>query len=105
MNSFRCKRCGACCKQPGFVYLTQADVDRLASFFRIDPYQFTEQSCVLLDRKHLAMKKHPDETCLFLRPDGCSVYAARPAQCREFPLSWKTERTLQYCEGMKKGKG
>jgi len=102
MKNFRCQRCGTCCKQPGFVYLKAGDVERLATHLAIDVYQFTETYCLLMDRQHLVLKKRSDETCLFLGGSGCSVYDARPTQCREFPLSWKTERSLNYCEGLKK---
>ena len=102
MKNFQCQRCGVCCRQSGFVYLTEGDAERLAARLGMDAYLFAETHCLLLDRKHLALKKHPDETCLFLRPDGCAVYEARPVQCRDFPLSWKTERSLSYCGGLKK---
>ncbi len=68
----------------------------------MDIYRFTETYCLLLDRKHLALKKNPDETCLFLGPEGCSLYPARPEQCRDYPVRWKTERSAGYCEGLKK---
>ena len=102
MTVFQCQRCSACCRQPGFVYLKEEDTERLAACLKIDIYQFTGTYCLLMDRKQLALKKNPDETCLFLGASGCTVYAARPAQCRDFPLSWKTERSQNYCEGMKK---
>jgi uncharacterized protein len=102
MTSFQCQRCSACCKQPGFVYLKEADAERLAGYLEMDIYQFTGTHCLLLDRKHLALKKNSDETCLFLSVAGCRVYEARPIQCRDFPLSWKTEKSLAYCEGLKK---
>jgi Fe-S-cluster containining protein len=77
-------------------------VERLAAHLKRDVYSFTEAHTLLLDRRHLALKKNPDETCLFLGPEGCSVYEVRPAQCREFPLNWKTEKSLNYCEGLKR---
>jgi Fe-S-cluster containining protein len=102
MSHFHCQRCCACCKQPGFVYLKGEDAERLASCFGMDVYRFTETHCLLMDRQHLTLKKNPDETCIFLEPTGCRVYEARPQQCRDFPLSWKTGRSLDYCEGLKK---
>ena len=102
MNTFQCQRCGACCKQPGFVYLKEGDAERLAARLGMDIYQFTEKNCLLINRQHLVLRKHADETCLFLKDEGCAVYAERPAQCREFPVNWRTERSLIYCEGMKK---
>ena len=102
MNTFQCQRCGACCRQPGFVYLKEGDTGRLAGHLGMDVYQFTGEECLLLERRHLALKKRPDETCRFLGARGCEVYEARPAQCRDFPLNWKTEKSLKYCEGLKK---
>lgn len=101
MKNFQCRRCGACCRQPGFVYLGEGEAERLAACLGMDVYTFTETLCLLQDRRHLALKKNPDETCLFLTPEGCKVYEARPVQCRDFPLKWKTERSPGYCAGMK----
>jgi uncharacterized protein len=101
MKNFQCQRCGACCRQPGFVYLASGEAERLAGRFGMDVYDFTDAHCLLLERQYLVLKKQADETCLFLGEEGCSIYDARPAQCREFPLSWKTTRSLGYCEGLK----
>lgn len=102
MAHFQCRCCCACCRQPGFVYLKEEDAVRLAAYLQMDVYQFTETQCLLLERKYLVLKKHSDETCLFLGVHGCKVYEARPAQCRDFPLNWKTEKSLEYCEGLRK---
>lgn len=103
MPAFQCRRCNACCYQPGFVYLKEGDAERLAAHFGIDVYQFTGMQCLLLERKHLVLRKHPDERCIFLGDNGCTVYDARPAQCRDFPLGWKTEKSSDYCKGMREG--
>jgi uncharacterized protein len=102
MSDFSCQRCRACCEQPGFVYLTEEDAARLAVHLGVEIYHFTETYCLLMDRRHLVLQKRPDETCIFLEANGCEVYSARPAQCRDFPLAWKTEKSLSYCKGMKK---
>lgn len=101
MNTFPCRQCGACCRQPGFVYLTHEDVERLAAHLKMDVYGFTEAHCLLQGRRYLALRKHADERCIFLQPGGCEAYEARPSQCREFPSKWKTERSPGYCEGLK----
>lgn len=97
---FQCLQCGACCRQPGFVYLREEDVMRLAAHLQMELHPFTEKHCLLLDRRHLVLKKHGDETCIFAALEKCSVYAGRPDQCRDYPLKWKTERSSSYCKGL-----
>lgn len=104
MTPFSCRQCGACCKQPGFVYLAEGDSERLAKALEVDVYAFTEQYGILLDRKHLALRKHQNESCVFLTSDACAVYDARPRQCRDFPVGWQTPRSLGYCKGLKDSK-
>ena len=100
MSDFECQGCGACCRQPGYVYLLQGEAEALAQYLCHDIYFFTDTYCELLNRQHLVLRKHSDEACVFLEEGKCSVYEARPAQCRAFPLGWKTERSLNYCKGL-----
>ncbi|MBU9889481.1 MAG: YkgJ family cysteine cluster protein [Candidatus Omnitrophica bacterium] len=101
MEQFQCQRCGACCRQPGFVYLSETDVTRLAAFLGAEVYAFTDSYTLLWERRYLALKKNADETCFFLGAEGCKVYDARPDQCRDYPLKWKTKRSTAYCAGLK----
>lgn len=84
-----CRRheCRACCIDTEMPLLP-ADIERLAS---------------LTGRSVQAFSVHDDETgetrlrnvggqCVFLGPVGCTVYAARPAGCRIYPLVYDAER-------------
>ncbi len=102
LREFKCARCNECCKQEGYVYLLPGEADQIAEFLKIDPFDFANKYCELLDRTRLVLKKYPDETCIFLTDQGCSVYPARPKQCREFPIYWRTAKSFSYCEGLKK---
>lgn len=102
-EAFVCRQCGACCKQPGFVYLTEEDARNLAEEKKMDVYEFTGEHCILLDRRYLVLKKNPDEACIFFDGQRCLVYETRPRQCLDFPTAWKTEKSLFYCEGLKTG--
>jgi len=49
-----------------------------------------------------------DKKCSFYKPDACSVYEARPSQCRSFPYwleNMKYEDRLmeasEYCPGIR----
>jgi Fe-S-cluster containining protein len=60
--------------------------------------------------ERLSLKEKSNFDCVFWK-DGCSVYAARPLQCRTFPFwssilvssgSWKIARS--GCPGMGRGR-
>ena len=107
---FECQRgCTACCTQRGFVYLTEADVERAAAFLNMTAAAF-EQKYVFRS-KHLRRLRISQETrCFFLHDGGCAIHSVKPTQCRTFPWwpellddrrEWK--KTAQYCPGIGKG--
>jgi Fe-S-cluster containining protein len=99
MPSFRCKQCGSCCRQTGYVYLANGEAENLAAYLGMELYDFTDRYCDVLEKRHLVLKKYTDESCIFLDENRCRVYAARPAQCRDFPLKWDTIKRRAYCRG------
>ena len=109
---FECRGSGKCCTsrgQYGYVYLTLKDRRRLARGLRLPTAVFTRRYCALTDGSwHL---KRPHEDCAFLEGKKCTVYGARPEQCRTWPFwpenmgarTWSREiRT--FCPGIGKGK-
>jgi Fe-S-cluster containining protein len=102
LERFACRRCNLCCRQPGYVYLSPAEAGAAAAYLGLDPYDFTERFCEIQDRNRLILKKLPDESCVFLTDSGCSIHPAKPGQCRDFPVKWRTLRSLEYCEGLKR---
>ena len=101
LQAFECRRCNECCRQPGFVYLSEAEAEEAAAHLGIDPFDFVNQFCELQDRRRLVLKKQPDEACVFLSAAGCSIHPAKPAQCRDFPTRWRTPQSFSYCAGLK----
>ena len=101
LEQFQCARCNECCRKPGYVYLEKDEPESMAAFLRINAFEFVNLYCDLLDRRELVLKKNPDESCVFLTSKGCLVHPAKPRQCREFPVRWRTAASLDYCEGIK----
>ena len=107
---FECQPgCTACCEQKGFVYLTPADLARVAEFVGMTPAAFERKFCYRT-RNLLRLRVPRDSNCHFLREGGCSIHPAKPTQCRIFPFwpelvesrrEWK--KTAHYCPGMGKG--
>lgn len=112
MNGFRfaCQAgCTNCCRQQGYVYITEADLKRAAKFLRMSAAEF-ERTYVYRTRHLLRLRKPRGTQCHFLRGNGCSIHPAKPTQCRAFPFwpelvgdrkAWK--EAAQYCPGMGTG--
>ncbi|MDR1787246.1 MAG: YkgJ family cysteine cluster protein [Treponema sp.] len=84
---FTCKRCSDCCRhESGYVFLSQDDVRRLARCLRMTDEAFLAAYCRKVDgASRLSLKEKADFDCV-LWNDGCTVYEARPLQCRAFPF-------------------
>jgi hypothetical protein len=107
---FECQPgCTECCRQKGFVYLTEADLLRAAEFLGMSPRAF-ERKYVYRTRNRMRLRVPLAASCPFLLGEGCSIHPAKPTQCRIFPywpelVESKREwaKTAQYCPGIGKG--
>ena len=110
---FACIGCHYCCRhEPGYVFLTRRDLDRLLAHTGLDEGTFIERYGVVVDLgivKRISLSEKPGHDCVFWN-DGCTVYEARPLQCRAYPFwssvlatrdSWKEEG--RYCPGIGSG--
>ena len=96
---YECQRCTACCRWPGQVRLTEAEITRLAAFKNLSEAAFIEQFTRLRwDRGGLALQEKPDGGCVFLDGDDCAVQAVKPQQCRDFPNLWNFPGFQQSCK-------
>ncbi|WP_077406666.1 YkgJ family cysteine cluster protein [Cellulophaga omnivescoria] len=77
-----CLTCANCCKTTGPLF-TNADVERIAKFFRQKPQQFIQNYLRVDEDNDYVLQSVP---CTFLGSDNyCSIYDVRPKACREFP--------------------
>ena len=98
---YECQRCTACCRWPGQVRLTEAEITRLAAFKGLSEAEFIQQFTRLRwDRGGLALQEKPDGGCIFLASDDCSVQAVNPQQCRDFPNLWNFPGFEQSCRAL-----
>lgn len=101
-TTFQCARCGECCRVPGQVHLTEADIARLAAQLGLGESDFIQQHTELArDRRDLALKAKPDGTCIFLEGAACIVYPARPQQCAGYPVEWNNPDWPKPCWGVR----
>lgn len=100
--SFKCRRCGTCCKWPGYVRLFSFEVEAIAIFLGITVYEFTDKYTVLThDRCNLSLIEYPDGKCIFFNEENaeCLIEAVKPQQCKKFPLEWNFKGWEQECAG------
>ncbi|CAH0999719.1 hypothetical protein LEM8419_01019 [Neolewinella maritima] len=77
-----CLSCANCCKTTSPIF-RDIDIDRLSRHLGIRPGELVEQYLHLDAEGDYVLNVAP---CPFLGPDNyCSVYAARPRACREYP--------------------
>lgn len=99
-SSFRCRRCGNCCRHPGEVRLRDGELTAIAACLGIDERDAAGRYARLRgDRRGLVLKETSDGACIFLEgpPYACRVQDAKPLQCREFPFSWRYEDLEAIC--------
>ena len=111
---FECQGSGKCCMsrgQYGYVYLTLEDRQRLARHFGISTAEYTRTHCQKdEDLFRIGYEKASDD-CVYLKGAGCTVYEARPTQCRTWPFwpevmtakTWSKE-VETFCPGIGKGR-
>ncbi len=102
-RSFKCQRCGICCRWPGHVLLTDEDITRMAAATGLTEDEFIERHTLLaVNRQQLSLAEHSDGRCIFLEETGCAFYEARPAQCRNFPHTWRVSEGCPALEELDK---
>lgn len=101
--TFQCRRCGACCRVPGYVALEQGEAEAIAAFLGFDVYAFTEQYTALTwNRSLLSLTELEDGRCVFLQDDNsCRIQPVKPAQCKGFPFLWRSKTLERECAALK----
>ena len=108
---FECKPdCGKCCDEPGgIVYLKPSDAEKLALHHGLDVEDWIQRDCDrTIDGRFILKSDSITDICIYL--DGnkkCTVYQARPSQCKSYPFwaenlrserSWN--KTVKFCPGL-----
>jgi len=107
---FSCTQCGDCCTgRPGFVWVTREEVEAIARFLEVSIEDLRERA---LRKVHgrVSLTERANGDCVFYAK-GCSIYPARPIQCRTFPFwpeNLRSERdwdeAASECPGMGRGR-
>jgi Fe-S-cluster containining protein len=83
---FKCTGCGQCCTgSPGYVYLSDPDLEKMAVHFKLSVEEFSRRYTRLVDGQIALLDRPGSGDCIFLKDNQCSAYESRPTQCKTFP--------------------
>jgi Fe-S-cluster containining protein len=110
---FSCTTCHACCRHdPGYVFLSKKDLDRMLAYLNLEAELFVKKYCRWVDQGGdpiLSLVEKSNFDCIFW-DQGCTIYQARPDQCRSYPFwpgplssqeDWDWEK--RFCPGIGTG--
>lgn len=106
---FACTQCGHCCTTEGYVWVDRREARAIAEHLELTLEELGRRFLRTVGRRN-ALTDRSDGACVFW-DEGCTIYEARPGQCRTFPF-WKenviTEtawlETARSCEGIGGGR-
>ena len=111
---FQCQKSSNCCVSRGsygFVYLSKKDILRLSIYTDLSIKDFIKLYCEKTYGFVHFKERRKNSECQFLEKKRCSIYKARPTQCRTWPFwsenmktkTWN-EEIQSFCPGIGKGK-
>jgi uncharacterized protein len=98
---YECQRCTACCRWPGQVRMTEAEVARISAHLGLSAAAFVERHTRLrADRKGLSLLEKSNGECEFLAGNDCAIQPVKPQQCRDFPNLWNFPGFENICQAL-----
>jgi len=99
---YECDRCTACCRWPGQVKITDAEITNMARHLGVTEDDFIQTHTRLnADRSGLALQDKENGECIFLDGNDCRVNPVKPQQCRNFPNLWNFPGFEDVCRAKK----
>jgi uncharacterized protein len=108
---FECCACGRCCGgEPGYIWATPEEIRQAAEVVGLDVLDFCTMYVAEYDRG-FSLREMENGDCCMLRGGRCTIYTARPLQCRTWPF-WPTnlaspadwEEAGRRCPGIGQGR-
>ncbi|MEK9658254.1 MAG: YkgJ family cysteine cluster protein [bacterium] len=108
LEAFKCQGSGNCCRCPGYVYVTDQELENMAKILDMNPADFRQQYTKTRSGWTLVSDPRFRPACFLNDQQRCKVYDARPKACRSYPdwpSIWKDDASVIHestlCPGLK----
>ena len=81
---FRCKRCGDCCKGYGGTFVSEKDIQAIASYLNTDSQDVIANYCQMSAKK-LVLAQGENGFCVFWNGE-CTIHPVKPRMCKLWPF-------------------
>jgi Fe-S-cluster containining protein len=88
-----CRTCANCCRETT-VEVSDEDIETIARFLDAPPDEVRQIYTVADPAGGGRILRQTADGCVYLADNLCSIYAARPRACREFPYLLATTTSL-----------
>jgi Fe-S-cluster containining protein len=83
--SFKCHRCGRCCRLSDPIAITKRDAERIAGYLCITIDEFYAKFTFKTKRSDSGLSLISKPCIFYSEGVGCIIYSARPMTCRMYP--------------------
>lgn len=98
---YECQRCGNCCRWPGEVPVSDAEIEKISRYLGMSDDDFIDEHTTLrVNRDGLTLKERKNGECIFLDGIDCRINPVKPNQCAGFPNQWNFKGWRDECEAV-----
>jgi len=109
LSEFECQKSGNCCRCPGLVHVSIPEMEKMAEEKKCSLDEFISTYTQRHNGRYVVATPTFRQQCFLNDKNQCSVYNARPEQCKtypDWPEIWESPSTIQketeLCPGLKK---
>ena len=109
VSQFVCHQCGNCCRGDGYVELSEKNIADISEYLDLSREGFLDTYCQYDHPSrtwHMIDQSDALKSCIFLSEDNsCRINPVKPQQCRDFPMGWRADNILDFCQGWRAAAG
>ncbi len=83
---FQCQQCGECCTGFGGTYVTQRDIENIATYINVDTDEFISKFCDSSGKRYVLTQGKEGKCIFFDTEKQCTIHPVKPYMCKAWPF-------------------